>query len=79
MPIAQIAEHRFSIYTNPLAYANLHHNREKTKWVLSYHIGGLVRNGFQNFSFSVRGKQTEFQLYTQQASALSPNQRYGLH
>ena len=72
------AEHRFSIYTNPLLYANLHHNREKTKWVLGYHIGGLVRNGFQ-FSFSVKGKQTEFQLYTKQASALSPNQRYGLH
>ena len=42
------------------------------------YIGGLIRNGFQ-FSFSVKGKQTEFQLYTQQASALSPNQRYGLH
>lgn len=72
------AEHRFGIYTDPFLYANLHHNREKTKWSIGYHTGGLERNSLQ-FSFSLKGKKTEFQLYTRQANAFISDQLYGIH
>lgn len=72
------AEHRIGLYTSPLLYANLHHEREKSKWSFGYHYGGMERAGVQ-FSYAVQCKQTEFRLYTRQANVFLPEEMYGLH
>lgn len=72
------AEHRVGLYTSPLLYANLHHEREKSKWSFGYHYGGMERAGVQ-FSYAVQCKKTEFRLYTRQANVFLPEEMYGLH
>ncbi len=72
------AEHRLGIYPNPLLYANLHHEREKSQLSFGYHIGGMERAGIQ-LSYVVQCKQTEFRFYTRQANLFLPEEIYGLH
>lgn len=72
------AEHRVGLYTSPLLYANLHHERAKSKWSFGYHYGGMERAGVQ-FSYDVQCKKTEFRLYSRQANVFLPEEMHGLH
>lgn len=72
------AEHRLGLYTSPLIYANLHHERRKSKWSFGYHYGGMERPSVQ-FSYAVQSKETELRLYTRQANIFLLEEMYALH
>ena len=71
-------KHLLDIYSSPLIYANLHKEKNKNKWTIGYHIGGLEKPGFQ-FSYSRQAKTTELRLFTRQANLFLQEEIYGLH